>query len=70
LSQITTTRPVRDLGDSGAARRLDRCAGAKSGPETIALVQQHRPDMMVMDLNMPGLGGIDTCAKSSAASSQ
>jgi DNA-binding NarL/FixJ family response regulator len=38
----------------------DVCAEAKSGPETIALAEKHRPDVMVMDLNMPGLGGVET----------
>jgi DNA-binding NarL/FixJ family response regulator len=35
------------------------CGEAKSGAEAVALANQLRPDVMVMDLNMPGMSGLD-----------
>lgn len=35
------------------------CAEAKSGDEALALANQLRPDIVVMDLSMPGMSGVD-----------
>jgi DNA-binding NarL/FixJ family response regulator len=35
------------------------CAEAKSGEEALALSNQLRPDVIVMDLSMPGMSGLD-----------
>jgi DNA-binding NarL/FixJ family response regulator len=35
------------------------CAEAGSGREAIALASQHRPDIVVMDISMPGLNGLE-----------
>src|ERR1700731_1430954 len=35
------------------------CAEAKSGEEALALANQLRPDVVVMDLSMPGMSGLD-----------
>ena len=35
------------------------CAEAKSGEEALALANQLRPDVLVMDLSMPGMSGLD-----------
>jgi DNA-binding NarL/FixJ family response regulator len=35
------------------------CAEAADGNETVALATQARPDILIMDLSMPGLGGVD-----------
>lgn len=37
---------------------IEILAEAASGEEAIALVKAHRPDVMVMDLSMPGMGGL------------
>lgn len=34
---------------------------AKSGEEALAQVDELRPDLVLLDLNMPGLGGLETC---------
>jgi DNA-binding NarL/FixJ family response regulator len=34
-------------------------AEARDGHEAIRLYQEHRPDVVLMDLRMPGLGGVD-----------
>jgi two-component system NarL family response regulator len=35
------------------------CAEASTGHEAIALYRQHRPDVTLMDLRMPGISGLD-----------
>ena len=35
------------------------CAEAADGNETVALATQTKPDILIMDLSMPGLGGVD-----------
>jgi len=35
------------------------CAEAGSGREAIGLASQHRPDIVVMDISMPGLNGLE-----------
>jgi DNA-binding NarL/FixJ family response regulator len=32
---------------------------AKTGEEAIDLVEQHNPDVILMDINMPGMGGLE-----------
>jgi len=38
---------------------LEVCGEATNGEEAVELAGTSRPDVVVMDLNMPGLGGID-----------
>ena len=35
-------------------------AKAKNGREAVALFREHRPDITLMDLNMPEMGGVET----------
>jgi DNA-binding NarL/FixJ family response regulator len=35
------------------------CAEAADGKETVTLAAEARPDILIMDLSMPGLGGVD-----------
>lgn len=35
------------------------CAEATTGSETVALARQFRPDVAIVDLNMPGLSGLE-----------
>jgi DNA-binding NarL/FixJ family response regulator len=37
-------------------------AEASSGRETLALCQQHQPDLLLLDLSMPDLGGLEVLA--------
>jgi DNA-binding NarL/FixJ family response regulator len=38
--------------------RFDVVAEAHSGGEALALVRNHRPDAVVLDVNMPGISGL------------
>jgi DNA-binding NarL/FixJ family response regulator len=42
--------------------RLEVVGLAASGEEAIALAQRRAPDVALLDLNMPGVGGIEACA--------
>ncbi|MFF7453748.1 response regulator [Kitasatospora sp. NPDC008115] len=69
---MTDTAPVRVLladdehlirGALAALLSLEEdiavVAQAASGPEAVAMAQAHRPDIAVLDLQMPGLDGIE-----------
>jgi two-component system, OmpR family, alkaline phosphatase synthesis response regulator PhoP len=36
---------------------------AESGEDALDAVSEHRPDLIVLDLMLPGLGGLDVCRK-------
>ena len=38
---------------------LEIVAEAKNGVEAVALVEQHRPDLVFLDIRMPGLTGVE-----------
>ncbi|MGA5816983.1 response regulator [Kitasatospora sp. NPDC094028] len=42
---------------------LEVVAQAGSGPEALAMAQAHRPDIAVLDLQMPGKDGIEVAAE-------
>ncbi|WP_328497541.1 response regulator transcription factor [Streptomyces sp. NBC_00414] len=48
---------------------LDVVADASSGPEAEALTAELRPDIVLMDLRMPGGGGVDSIVRMTAAGS-
>jgi len=43
--------------------KLNVIATASSGEEGIQLYEQHKPDLVTMDVNMPGISGIDALKK-------
>ena len=58
-----------DLVRTGLKRLLDDVenievvADASNGQEAISLVEIHTPDVVLLDINMPGLNGIETTQK-------
>src|SRR5436309_14891803 len=50
---------VEMLGRAG----LDVCAEARDGEEAVALAREHRPDLAIMDVKMPGLDGIEAARR-------
>ena len=43
----------------GAEPDIDIVAEAETGADAVALYKKHRPDVAVVDLKMPGLGGVE-----------
>jgi DNA-binding NarL/FixJ family response regulator len=43
-----------------AEENYDLCAEATNGREAIALALKHRPELIILDLSMPELNGIET----------
>lgn len=44
---------------------LEIVAEAKNGEEAVALIAQHKPDIIFLDIQMPGLTGLEVASKSS-----
>ena len=42
-----------------ASEDIDVVGEARSGEEVLALVERRKPDLVLLDLHMPGLGGLD-----------
>jgi two-component system nitrate/nitrite response regulator NarL len=42
-----------------AEEHYEICAEASNGEEAIDLAKQHRPDLIILDLSMPVMNGID-----------
>jgi DNA-binding NarL/FixJ family response regulator len=42
---------------------IDVCGTASTGEEGISLLEEVSPDVVLLDINMPGMNGIDTCKK-------
>jgi two-component system KDP operon response regulator KdpE len=43
------------------AREQYECADVSSGEEALRKLHEFQPDLILLDLNMPGMGGIETC---------
>jgi DNA-binding NarL/FixJ family response regulator len=49
-----------------ADRGIDVVADVASGEESLDAVAEHRPDVVLMDLDMPGLGGVEATRRLAA----
>jgi DNA-binding NarL/FixJ family response regulator len=47
----------------GADERLEVVGLARDGGEAIALAERRAPDVVLLDLNMPEVGGLEACAR-------
>ncbi|MBM3250213.1 MAG: response regulator [Candidatus Omnitrophica bacterium] len=51
---------VRDFAANFFRKRKIDCATAASGEEAIAIVGKNRPDLVLLDIKMGGIDGIET----------
>lgn len=51
------------LGPATGDRHRDAAASAADGEQAIDAVARHRPDVVLMDLRMPGVGGLEETAQ-------
>jgi DNA-binding NarL/FixJ family response regulator len=47
----------------GAREGWEVCAEAETGDEAVALARAYRPDVAILDLNMPGITGLEASAE-------
>ena len=47
----------------GADERIEVVGLARDGREALALAERRRPDVVLLDLNMPEVGGLEACAR-------
>jgi DNA-binding NarL/FixJ family response regulator len=47
----------------GADERIEVVGLARDGREAIALADRRKPDVVLLDLNMPQVGGLEACAR-------
>jgi len=68
---VTTTRTILICEDEAALRELVRVSlgdgfgfiEASDGVEALELAREHRPDVIVLDLMLPGLSGLDVLSR-------
>ena len=58
-SSTTTTSSARGLRTLLEGQGVDVCGEAETGTEALNLIRETVPDVVVMDLNMPGIGGVE-----------
>jgi DNA-binding NarL/FixJ family response regulator len=46
-----------------AEKDYEVCAEAGNGEEVIALAKKHKPDLIILDLSMPGMNGLDAASE-------
>ena len=51
----------------GAAAGFELIGEASTGEEAVALATELRPDLVLMDVNMPGIGGVEAARRITAA---
>ena len=51
----------------GTQAELELIGSAPSGEDALAMIEEHRPDVLLLDLRMPGMSGVDTLLALKAA---
>ena len=62
-SSSTTCRPTSACSTPCSPRAATGCSAAGSGQEALALVAEHRPDLVLLDIVMPEMDGYEVCRR-------
>jgi DNA-binding response OmpR family regulator len=65
---VDDERHIVDFVTIGLEGRGMEVRGARSGPEALRELEEFRPDVMVLDLMLPGLSGFEVCKRVRAKS--
>jgi DNA-binding response OmpR family regulator len=66
MSEILVVDDDRDVAQSielALRRRGFRVTLAHSGVEALKTLRRHRPDLVILDVLMPGMGGLEVCRR-------
>ncbi|MET9389347.1 response regulator [Streptomyces sp. NPDC006624] len=58
---------IRDLVAFKLAQSGHRVTAVEDGMTALRLVREHQPDLVLLDIRMPGLSGLDVCRELRAA---
>jgi len=58
---VDDEEPIRNLVHNYLVRNHFEALTAEDGPGALAAVQREQPDVVVLDLNLPGIDGIEVC---------
>jgi two-component system, NarL family, invasion response regulator UvrY len=59
LVRIGIKSLLTNSADNARAHQIEIISEASSGEEAIQLIKQERPDVILMDVKMPGIGGLE-----------
>ena len=61
---LVDDQPARLLAYEAILEELgENLVSARSGEEALKRIREKRPDVVMMDINMPGIGGLETTRK-------
>lgn len=60
---VEDEEPIRDLVRGYLRRDHFEVASAADGAEALELARRERPDVVILDLNLPGLDGLEVCRR-------
>jgi two-component system phosphate regulon response regulator PhoB len=60
---VEDEEPILEMIGFGLEREGFRTRGAASGEEAIALAREERPDVVLLDLMLPGIDGLEVCRR-------
>ncbi len=58
---VDDEKEIRELLQAGLRRHNYEVIAAANGQEALALATQKRPDLILLDIAMPGMDGYETC---------